>query len=119
MTAALETVSEYVAAARILLQDKTVEYRYSDDELVLGLSLAMLEARRLRPDLFMGRSNSVPSYTITDMSDATAVVFDPQYRVALVYYMVGNAQLRDEEDTQDQRSAALLAKFTSQLMSGA
>jgi hypothetical protein len=112
---ALDTVTDYVAAARILLQDKSAEaYRYSDSELVLALSFAMLEARRLRPDLFIGRASAVPSFVA---NDATPVVLDQQYRVAVIYYIVGHAQLRDEEDTQDQRAAALLGKFQSQMLS--
>jgi hypothetical protein len=50
-------------------------------------------------------------------NDATPVVLDQQYRVAVIYYIVGHAQLRDEEDTQDQRAAALLGKFQSQMLS--
>jgi hypothetical protein len=80
---------------------------------VLALSLAMLEARKLRPDLFIGRSSAVPGYTV---NDTTAVVMDQQYRVAVLYYVVGHAQLRDEEDTQDARAAGFLGKFTSQML---
>jgi hypothetical protein len=40
-----------------------------------------------------------------------------QYRVAFLFFMVGFAQLRDEEDTQDTRAAAFIGKFTQQLMS--
>jgi len=111
--AALDTVAKYVTAARVLLQDKVAPYRYSDDELCLALSLAMIEARRLRADLFIGRSDAVPSYTA---NDTTAVVFDQQYRTAILYYMVGHAQLRDEEDTQDARASVFLNKFAAQLL---
>lgn len=111
--ASLDTVAQYVTSARTLLQDSTVPYRYSDADLVEALNLAMYEARRLRPDLFLGRANAVPSYTT---NDGTVVVFDQQYRNAVVYYIVGRAQLRDEEDTQDTRAVALIGKFTSQLL---
>jgi hypothetical protein len=110
--AALSTVAEYVTAARTLLSDTVEPFRYSTADLVLGLSIALLEARRLRPDLFIGRYDDIPSFTV---SDATAVDFDEQYRMALVYYIIGHAQLRDAEDTQDARAAAFLNKFTSQL----
>lgn len=111
--AALATVADFVTSARVLLQDNTVTYRYSDTELVSALSLAMLAARRIRPDLFLGRFSAIPAYAA---NDGTAVVIDDQYRTAFLYYIVGHAQLRDEEDTQDSRASALLGKFTSQLL---
>ena len=108
---ALDTVASYITSARTFLQDTVEEYRYPDADLIEGLNFAMLEARRLRPDLFIGRS--VPSFST---NDTTAVVMDEQYRVPFVYYMVGHVQLRDEEDTQDARASALLNKFVSQML---
>ena len=110
---ALLTVADFVARARVLLQDTIEEYRYSDAELVASLNEALLESRRLRPDFFLNRT--VPSYD--SGSPATEVEIDEQYKVSFVYYMVGNAHLRDEEDTQDQRATAFLNKFVSQLQS--
>ncbi len=113
--ATLDTVQDYVNAARTLLQDTVgPTYRYPDLDLVFGLSLAMLRARALRPDLFIARSAAVPNYTV---NDTTLVVIDQQYRPAVLYYVVGHAQLRDEEDTQDARAGAFLSKFTAQLLS--
>jgi hypothetical protein len=39
------------------------------------------------------------------------------YRSALVYYVIGRIQLRDDEPTVDARAGALLQKFTAQLLS--
>jgi hypothetical protein len=45
---------------------------------------------------------------------------DPMYQTALVYYMCGIAQLRDDEETQDQRASAFIQMFRAQLqMAGA
>lgn len=112
--ATLGTVAKYITSARVLLQD-TVDspYRYSDGELITGLNIAILEARKLRPDLFLAEDFSLPEFTA---NDATAVPIDAQYRPAFLYYMIGHAQLRDDEPTQDNRAAALLGRFTSQLM---
>jgi hypothetical protein len=71
----------------------------------------MIEARRLRADLFLGRA--VPDYAA---ADPTPVVIDDQFRMSLLYYVVGNCQLRDEEDTQDERSIAFINRFTAQLL---
>lgn len=112
---ALDTVANYVAEARILLQDKVPEYRYGNDELVSTLNLAIMTARRNRPDLFLP-SMEVPYFTVADLTNATVFHMDQQYRVAFLFFMVGFAQLRDEEDTQDTRAAAFIGKFTQQLM---
>ena len=110
---ALGTVADFVARARVLLQDTIVPYRYSDVDLVEGLNQGLMESRRLRHDLFI--HTTVPSYSTADISSATAVAIDEQFRVAFIYYMVGNAHLRDEEDTADVRAAAFLNKFIAQL----
>jgi hypothetical protein len=112
MMAALATVADYVTAARILLQDQTAPYRYADADLVQGLSFAITEARRIRPDMFIGRFDELPFFSA---NNSTAVDIDPQYRVAFLYYMVGHVQLRDNEETQDQRASAFLSGFESKL----
>lgn len=115
MPQALDTVADYIADARVLLQDTVPDYRYSDAELVENLNLGLLEMRRLRPDLMMSTFRStIPKYSSS--SPSTAVACDPQYRVALVYYICGQAQLRDDEATQDARATVFLNKFTSQML---
>jgi len=108
----LDTVQDYVREARTLLQDTVPAYRYSDAELLSALNLGMLTAWRLRPDLFIALST--PPYFTSN--DGTSVTMDVGYRMPFIYFMVGHAQLRDEEDTQDARAAAFLGKFTQQLM---
>lgn len=112
--AALDTVAKYVTSARVLLQDTVSgSYRYSDAELVLALSFAILEARKIRPDLFLDEDFVLPAYTT---NDTTEVPIDEQYRLPFLYYIVGHAQLRDDEATQDNRAGALLQKFQMQLL---
>lgn len=112
---ALDTVANYVADARVLLQDTVSPYRYSTAELVENINLGLLEMRRLRPDLLLTSFRSTfPSYSADAMS--TTVVVDVQYRVALLYYICGMAQLRDDEATQDARASGFLNKFTSQML---
>ena len=108
----LDTVQDYVREARTLLQDTVSIYRYSDAELLSALNMGVLTARRLRPDLFIGTS-TLPYFTTVD---TTVFDMDQQYRVSFVYFMVGHAQLRDEEDTQDSRASAFIGKFTQQLV---
>lgn len=108
---ALDTVQDYVTASRILLQDTVQVYRYPDSDFVLALNEGILDASRLRPDLFMAYA-STPSYAAVD---GTAVTIDPMYRVAFPYFMAGWIQLRDEEYTQDSRAAAFMSMFTHML----
>jgi hypothetical protein len=112
---ALDTVTQYVNETRVLLQDTVVTYRYADAELISALNLAIMTARRNRPDLFL-EVTTIPQFTTTDLTAGTAFAMDIQYRVPFLLFMVGFSQLRDEEDTQDARSGAFIAKFTQQLL---
>ncbi len=112
---ALDTVADYLNSARVLLQDTLAPYRYTDAELVNGLNLGLLEVRRLRPDLLKAYfRTAIPTYSA--LTPADAVSFEPGYRVALLYYICGQAQLRDDENTQDARATVFLNKFTSQML---
>ncbi len=111
---ALDTVQDYVDRARVLLLDQVEPYRYPTDDLVEALNMGILEARRLRPDLLKSYFRStLPDFSTAAMSATVPV--DPMYRVAFVYYICGHAQLRDDENNQDSRSAAFLNKFVSQM----
>lgn len=112
--AQLSTVSDYLIEARRLLQDEIRPYRYPDADLVDALNLGLMEARRIRPDLFIGRMNAVPAYSTTALT--APVVFDLQYRSALLYYVVGHAELRDAESSQDARAGVMKNKFVAQLL---
>lgn len=125
--AVLETVQDYVSQARILLQDTVAPYRYDDESLVTALNLAFYEIARIRPDILIGLEISQRTTSQVDTGDAdvsnyssaymTDVVGLPvQYRVAALYFICGNAQLRDTEDVQDARAAAFINRFTQQLL---
>lgn len=105
----LNTVSAYLKDVRTLLLDRTKPYRYSDISLVAALNLALLETRRLRPDLFVTRyGNEVPSF---DDADGQEVPIEAQFRIGIVYGICAHALLRDEEDVQDARANSFLEKF--------
>ena len=112
---ALATVGDYLAESRRLLQDEVVPYRYPDKDLVEALNIGLTEVRRLRADLFLPKFE-IPYYDSTTINMTEPVVFEPMYRVSLVYYMVGRAQLRDDEQTQDARAASLLTKFIGNML---
>lgn len=112
---ALDTVQDYIDRARVLLLDEVEPYRYPSADLVENLNMAILEIRRLRPDIVQSYlRTSLPEFSAA--ATATSVPIDPQYRVALVYYICGHAHLRDEENTQDSRATAFLNKFVAQML---
>ena len=103
----LESVNDYIEDARTLLLDRIPPYRYSDISLLVALNLALLDGRRLRPDLFVYKwGNKVPSY---DAVDGQQVPIEPQCRKAFVYGLVSHAVIRDQEDVQDARASLFMA----------
>ena len=109
--AALDTVADYINYARVLLQDQVNSpYRYPDADLLMGLNMAFPEAKKLRPDLFL--TNSLPTFAAVD---TTPVPWDPMYRLPIIYFICGQAQVRDDEGLQDQRAAAFLGLFATKL----
>lgn len=111
---ALRTVDDYVAQARVLLLDQIEPFRYPTADIIEALNMAIMEARRLRADLFTTYFRSdLPDYTVDDGFEEVPV--DPMYRKAFLYYVVGHCHLRDEENTQDGRASAMMNKFVAQL----
>jgi len=107
--APLNSVKDYIDDVRTLLLDKVVPYRYSDDELLVAFNTAILEARRLRADMFVTRFGSeVPSYRAVT---GEQVCIEPQFRMGFVFGICAHALLRDEEDVQDSRAATFLQRF--------
>lgn len=112
--AALDTVEDYVADARLLLQDSVdAPYRYSDELLLDGLNTGIYEARRLRPDLFLDRFDALPQFTTVD---TTAVDIDAQFRRAFVYFIAAHAHMTDEEETEDSRATNFMTRFGTMLV---
>lgn len=122
----LATVADYVTEARTLLQDKVQPFRYPDLDLVDALNMAMLEASKLRPDLLIDlkyqnrvlrvQKTIAPEVAQYLIADATVVQWPSQYKMPVLYYIIGMAQLRDTEDVEDKRAAAFLSKFIAQLL---
>lgn len=113
---ALDTVGQFVARARTLLQDTVEPFRYSTPDLISALNEACMESKRLRPDLYLRTLGlTMPVFT-AEADVVTDSKIPTEYRTAFIYYIVGNAQLQDEEDTQDQRATIFLNKFTAQML---
>lgn len=73
---------------------------------------ALIEARRVRPDLFLSNlTTSFSSYTVS-----STIPISDDYLIALVDYVVHRAELRDDEFAVDGRSTFLMQKFKSALL---
>lgn len=108
------TVGDCLFEAREILQDTIQPYRYGDESLCAILTTAIREARRLRPDLFVESLFSpLPIVTATDL--AAPFPMTEMYWAATVNYIVGRAELRDDQFNADGRASAMLASFKAQL----
>jgi hypothetical protein len=113
-----KTVADAVANTRAILQDNDTPYRYSDADLVTYLNDALLETRKLRPDLFRaywGTGTPFPEFTDADIAAETNIPINNMYFTPLTYFMAGTAELRDDEFTVDARAATLLNQFVQKL----
>ena len=113
----LNGVGDYIADARVVLQDTIQSYRYADDQLVTALNLAFLDGKRLRPDLFInGRWEPYPTWTVADIPINTAIPMQDTFRQAFVFGCCAHAVARDQEDIQDERSVAHSNTFNAILL---
>lgn len=116
----MATIGRLLRDARAILNDTvplTGAVRYSDEDLVQAFNTALFEARAKRPDAFlaMGLRAPVPEYKMPDDAE-TAFPLDITFYPAVLYYVVGRSELREDEFTQDSRATALMNKFVSQLL---
>ncbi len=120
------TLASIVAAARTLLQDKnstaTPGVRYTNEEMAEALNDGLREMRAKRPDAFLGSTIGIrgvlPSWTADDITNATPVDWplDDSFAPAMIYYLVGRADLREDPFAADGRAVAMMNKFVSQLV---
>lgn len=112
----MQTIQDYIDAARVLLQDKMEPYRYDDDQFRVAMTVAFDNSFRVRPDFFI--RNDIPDF-MTAPLDTTDVPAPKGYQSAFMYYLAGHVELQNQEETSDARAASLLNKFTAQLLSTA
>lgn len=119
MSTALATITDYINDARTLLQDVIPPFRYQDSELVTAMNVALLEGRRLRPDLFVYSKKLVGMQGVQSFqnNDGTELVMEEPFRLAFLHGMVAHALERDQEDIQDER-AGVFMKFFNTILTG-
>ena len=110
-----KTVDNALTDARVILKD-TAGDRYTDEELVSDFNSAISMTKMLRPDVFQ-LGEALPEITVADLNQAPATDFPlPEiFYQSFVYYLAGNAELRDDEFAVDQRAMTLLAAYRRNL----
>ena len=117
----MRKVSDLLARVRVVLQDQDQDnYRYPTTDIVGYLNDAVVEAKRLRPDMFIGRYlEDVPqvSETPIDYTIINMPLPDSAFTAA-VDYCAGRCELRDDEFSVDGRAMTFLNSFSQKLMGG-
>ena len=106
-----KTIGGVITDARTILNDSAGD-RYTDTELISDFNNAVSQTKAIRPDAFIF-GEALPEYTTADL----AVDF-PMAEIfvqSFVYYLVGNAELRDDEFAVDNRAMTLLAAYRRNL----
>lgn len=112
---AMQTVGDVITQARRLVQDVDGT-RWSDDYFYAALNMGILEAYRVRPDLFYSTQGEVLQYTSVDTNE---VLHLGPHVPALALYVAGVVQLSDQEENSDARAAAYMQMFIGKLINHA
>lgn len=126
--------------ARVILQDVNTPHRYEDSQLVAKLNRGLQELARLRPDAFWELFHTddiiVPEVVVVDPNpeeqdgDQLVADLDEDSQIALgatfnlpmmfysplVYWVIGSAELMDDEFTVDGRAMTLLTQFKAMVL---
>lgn len=121
-----KTYQDVVTEARVLLQDTDDDVqRYTDTVLLAIFNRGLQQLVRIRPDacydLFASNSLNVPEVVASgagagQVNLAAAFNLEMQFFTPLVNYIVGVAELVDDEYTEDGRAAMLLSQFKNSVI---
>ena len=110
-----KSIDQALVDARVILNDSAGD-RYTDAELVSDLNSAISMTKMLRPDVFI-LGEALPEFTVADLEQFPATDFPlPEiFYQSFVYYLAGNAELRDDEFAVDNRAMTLLTAYRRNL----
>lgn len=108
----MSTLQAIINEARVLLNDDDAT-RYSDARLLSYANQALAEARRVRPDLFLGMFGAGALTYVAGDSSPLPIEYEPYIQD----YIVGRSNSRDDEYTLDGRATAFIVRFKSGLLS--
>lgn len=110
-----KSVDDALTDARVILNDAAGD-RYTDAELVSDFNSAISMTKMLRPDVFK-LGEVLPEISVADLEQNPATSFPlPEiFYQSFVYYLAGNAELRDDEFAVDNRAMVLLSAYRRNL----
>ncbi|KKM92563.1 hypothetical protein LCGC14_1217160 [marine sediment metagenome] len=121
-----KTYSNLVSEARVLLQDTDADLkRYSDTKLIDILNRGLQDLARIRPDsmydLYVNNDLMVPELVESSPGGGQTVWtanfgLGMQFYSPLVSYLVGVAEIVDDEYTEEGRAAFLLGQFRNSVV---
>lgn len=121
-----KTYQDVVTEARVLLQDTdTTDPRYSDATLLDIYNRGLQALGRVRPDafydLYSSNSLNIPELVTsgagagqTNWTDTFGL--ELQFFTPLVTYIVGVAEITDDEYSEDGRAAMMIQAFKNELI---
>lgn len=104
------TYQNIIDLARIPLND-TDKVRYSDAQLMLFANQGMLALSKRRPDLFVNQFHNLPTGESV-LADFFPV--EPSYAQLLADWVVGRAEMTDDEHANSGRAMAFVNLFGSE-----
>lgn len=121
-----KTYQNLVTEARVLLQDTDADLkRYSDTKLIDIFNRGLQALARIRPDsmydLYVGNDLLVPELVESSPGAGQTIWtanfgVEMQFYAPLVAYVVGVAEIVDDEYTEDGRAAFLLQTFRNSVI---
>ena len=121
-----KTYQDVITEARVLLQDTdSTSYRNSNETLIQILNRALQSLGRIRPDAYydLAGSNTLGVPELVETSPGagqtvwtTTFGLDLQFFSPLVSYVVGVAELIDDEYSEDGRAALMLQSFRNEVI---
>ena len=112
-----KTIDDALTDARVILNDSAGD-RYTDAELVSDLNSAIAMTKAIRPDAFV-LGEALPEFTTSDLGMSTDFPLPEIFYQSFVYYLAGNAELRDDEFAVDGRAMTLLGTYRRNLTGAA
>lgn len=108
----MSTLQSIINDARVLLNDSE-KNRYADSLLLTYANEALGEAKRIRPDLFIGTfKTALTGFVLADNSPLPL-----EYEAYIKDYVVARANSQDDEYSIDGRASAFMQRFKTGLMS--
>jgi hypothetical protein len=121
-----KTYQDAVTESRVLLQDTdSSAYRYSNTNLIAIYNRALQVVARVRPDacydLYSSNSLNVPELVESSPGAGQTIWtanfgLDLMFFTPIISYIVGVAELVDDEYTEDGRAAMLLQGFKMEVI---